>query len=72
MRATQRPGDGACRHGRSTTIDFFSLHQTRAQYCRAWKKFMMKKAWPKELKPQVKIEQKPVAAISTTFCPETL
>src|SRR5690606_14376561 len=30
-----------------------SLHHTRPKYCHAWKKFMMKNASPKLLKPQV-------------------
>ena len=32
---------------------YFSLHQTIPKYWNAWKKFMMKKAWPKLLNPQV-------------------
>ena len=54
----------------STTLRFSYFH-TSAKYCQAWKKFMMKKASPKLLKPHVQIEQIPVETSSITFCVET-
>ena len=50
---------------------FFSDHNTMPKYWTAWKKFMMKNASPKVLKPQVRIEHSPVVDRRATLGNET-